>query len=129
MKDYQTGFCNIGTEEKRLRRRFGYIGTIITILGIFVILGLRLEPILSLLLFFPIYSAVIGFYQDRNNFCVAFGFSGLYNMAEDTRDIKKVQDEIKRKTDRKKAIKMSLVSLVISIVITVGILSFNFLIL
>jgi Co/Zn/Cd efflux system component len=128
VNEYQSGYCNIGGEEKRLRRRFGYLGSIVTIVALIVIVGFRLDPILSLLLVFPIYGSVIGFYQDKSNFCVAFGFSGIYNMAEDTRDIKKIQDEIKRKTDRNRAIKMSLIASIISGVFTVAIYSVIFLI-
>ena len=128
VNEYLSGYCNIGFTEKRRRRRFGYIGTILTFIGVIAIIGLDFDTLSSFLLFFPIYIAVIGFYQDRSNFCVAFGFSGIYNMEKDTRDIKKVQDEIKRKADRKRAVKMSVIALVISSVFTVGIYSGIFLI-
>ena len=117
--EYQAGYCNIGKQEKQDRRRFGYFGTILTILGIIGILGLNLDPILALLLIIPAYMAVIGFYQDRSNFCVYFGFSGLYDMEEEQKKIRRVQDEIKRKVDRKRAIKMSFLALVYSGILTI----------
>ncbi|MFW9929654.1 MAG: hypothetical protein ACFFD1_09705 [Candidatus Thorarchaeota archaeon] len=116
--EYQAGYCNIGSEEKRLRRRAGYFGLIISLIGILLILFLKIDPIFSILLFFPIYLTVIGFYQAKSNFCVYFGFSGLYDMEEKAREIRKVQDDIKRKTDRKKALKMSLIALMITIIST-----------
>ncbi|MHA2365616.1 MAG: hypothetical protein ACXAC7_16790 [Candidatus Hodarchaeales archaeon] len=125
INNYQTGQCNIGSYEKKMRRRAGYFGMFLTLLGIIGILSFNLDPIYSLGLFFPIYFSVIGFYQDKANFCVAFGFNGIYNMEKDLREIKKIQNDIQRKMDRIKAIKMSFIAFLISFGLTISIYGVN----
>jgi hypothetical protein len=121
--NYKSGVCNIGTQEKKLRRRTGYFGLVGTLIGFLAIIAFDLPQIFSLILIFPIYMSVIGFYQDKSNFCVYFGFNGIYNMEEKGRKVIDIQNEIQKKADRKKAFKMSFIASTLSIVIT-GVLYF-----
>jgi hypothetical protein len=117
---YTPGICNIGTAEIRQRRRVGYIGLILTIIGAIIYFGLvytiGLDFLFGVLLFIPTEMAAIGFLQARNGFCAAYGFAKKQNVSADFGLTLEVKDLSDQKEDRNKALKIVGQSLLLSVV-------------
>jgi hypothetical protein len=135
--EYIAGTCNIGEQEIKQRRRLGYLGVSLTIIGFTIyITGIyffNLEPLIGSLLFIPAMMGAIGLIQARKKFCAAYGFSKVYNVASDLGLTIKVEDDSAQKKDQKKAliivIQSFLVSAVIAIVsIAIGIMFSGFIV-
>ena len=107
--EYRSGSCNIGTYEKRQRLIAGSIGFIITILLFVGIIFLELPVEFRLWLFIPIAGTIITLYQVKEDFCVALGFQGVYNLSENSGKRFKVIEDTFRRQDRIKAMKMIII--------------------
>ena len=112
---YIPGVCNIGPQERKLRKRFGWIGT-----GLFLILaayfhGESFPKWADLLLFFPALAGSIGLLQYYQHFCVNLGLRGLFNVDKEAFQTDRVEQAEFRKMDRARAWKIILVGLALSL--------------
>ena len=115
---YIPGVCNIGTEERILRRRSGYVSLLASFIIILIISITKADHIFKFVLFFPVFGTLISFIQDRLHFCAAFGLQGLYNFSKVILKSNRIQENNYLIEDRKKAIKIIIYSLLLSILIT-----------
>ncbi len=120
---YSAGVCNIGEAEIRQRRRIGYFGLALTLIGTVVYIGLilsiKLNPLFGVFIFIPAEMASIGLIQARSKFCAAYGLTHQQNISAYFGVTIKIEDEVSRVEDRNKALKIILQSLLIAIIITV----------
>jgi hypothetical protein len=116
---YTPGTCNIGKYEISKRMRNGYAGLILSGFYLLVVQYMGLTRQWKLLLFIPLYYAVISFYQARRRFCVAFGMMGIFNLSE-KKSLKNVLDKQYLKLDRIKAIRMVFVCFLITAAIVMA---------
>ncbi|MFX1516872.1 MAG: hypothetical protein ACFFC6_11210 [Promethearchaeota archaeon] len=130
--EYIAGSCNIGNVEITQRRRIGFIGLVITGIGVimyvFSVSALNISPFIGFLFIFPTSMAAIGFIQARQKFCAAYGFTSVANVSVRLGVTTKIENEIERKKDRNKAIIISIQSILIGVVVTVVIMILGFLI-
>lgn len=115
--EYIPGSCNIGIREVRRRQLVGGIGlflTISTILGLYRQHGTYLA---RLGVFLPAVVMSMGYLQGRKKFCLAFGFSGLFNFGK-LGSPKRVISEVDRKIDREAAIKLMLQAVGLAALVT-----------
>jgi uncharacterized membrane protein len=77
---YQPGVCNIAHHEVAYRRRFGFVGLIVTAVIAVILLALGAPWWTQLFLFIPAALAAIGFLQARESFCVRYASQGKYNV-------------------------------------------------
>jgi hypothetical protein len=121
MPEYQSGSCNIGGAEVRRRKIFGIISGVVAI-GFYVLaIVLHAPRGIRALVFFPLVFATIGWLQSRRRFCLAFGFSGVFNFGN-LGEVSKVQDPAQRAADRAQALKIlaqaTLVAAVFALILT-----------
>ena len=130
--EYIAGSCNIGNVEITQRRRIGFIGLVITGIGViiyvFSVSALNISPFIGLLFIFPTSMAAIGFIQARQKFCAAYGFTSVANVSVRLGATTKIENEIERKKDRNKAIIISIQSILNGVVVTVVIMILGFLV-
>ena len=103
--EYLPGTCNIGPREIRRRQLVGGIGlflTITTVLGFYHQHSSRMARFGT---FLPALVMSIGYLQGRKKFCMAFGFSGLFNFGK-LGNTRRVISEFDRKMDRSAAIRL-----------------------
>ena len=116
-QEYIPGVCNIGPAERRRRRLGGIAGTIATL----VILGLLLVSDVSvwwrLILIIPAAGAATGFLQDALHFCAGFGMKGIFNVVNSAGITDNVDLEEFRQKDKRKALMITLYSVLIGIAV------------
>jgi hypothetical protein len=103
--EYVAGSCNIGVREIRRRQLVGGIGlflTISTVLGFYHQHSSREARFGT---FLPALVMSIGYLQGRKKFCLAFGFSGLFNFGK-LGSTHRVISEEDRRIDRQAAIRL-----------------------
>lgn len=119
---YSSGICNIGDKEVAQRKRIGYIGIVLTVVGFLVytigIYTIKLEPIVGIGLFIPALMGSVGLIQARNKFCAAYGFGKKYNISSGLGVILNVEDAVNQERDRNKAIRIVIQSVLISVAIS-----------
>jgi hypothetical protein len=120
---YLSGTCNIGEAEIQQRRRIGYIGLALTIITIIIYLTLiysiKLAPIFGILVFIPAIISTIGLLQARKKFCAAYGLAHEQNVSLKLGVTRQVEDEISRRKDRNKALRIIFQSVVYAFIITI----------
>jgi len=116
--EYIPGVCNIGPAERRMRRRSGFLGLIVTLIVLIILLATDVHWAWRLLLVIPATAAATGFLQDRFHFCVGFGMKGIFNVINSAGVVDNVELEEFRQADRRKAIKILLYSLAIGLIVT-----------
>jgi hypothetical protein len=90
--------------------------------GLFIIFGVGAPW--QLFLFLPAVFGATGFLQAALHFCVAFGFSGVFNFSSNVGKTDNVQQAEFRRKDRAKALQILLFAFAIGIVVAlVGYLS------
>lgn len=103
--DYIAGSCNIGVREIRRRQLVGGIGLFLTISTVFGFYHQHASRMARFGTFLPALVMSIGYLQARKKFCLAFGFSGLFNFGK-LGDTHRVVSEEDRKIDRQAAIRL-----------------------
>ncbi len=103
--DYISGSCNIGVREIRRRQLVGGIGLFLTISTVFGFYHQHASRMARFGTFLPALVMSIGYLQARKKFCLAFGFSGLFNFGK-LGDTHRVVSEEDRKIDRQAAIRL-----------------------
>ncbi|MFX1536058.1 MAG: hypothetical protein ACFFDI_17720 [Promethearchaeota archaeon] len=114
---YVPGVCNIGDAETAQRRRLGWVGLIITVIGLFLLISLNFEPLFAFLLFFPASFSALGFIQARKRFCALYGLTSVYNFDEIGMQIQ-VEEKENQTRDRKEAYILILQSIVVGIIVS-----------
>lgn len=117
--EYSAGRRNIGTEEIRHRRLTqGWGGLALTVALFVIIYFLNFSFLVYLTLIIPIYISVVGFYQAKQEFCIAYGKTGVCNLSGSAGETRDVIGRLNRNKDKQKANKMMLISFVSSAVAT-----------
>jgi len=117
MSDYIAGSCNIGPSEIHRRYQVAIIsGAIYLVLAILLVANNE-SSIIRLTSFIPAMSASVGFFQARRKFCLAYGFSGLFNF-DRAGDVKKVLDPTALAADRAYSLRILLLSFIPALVMT-----------
>lgn len=98
---YIPGTCNLGKSEVRRRQFVALLG-----LGLAFFSGFGLwegSALVKLTIFLPFFVFATGFIQSRRKFCMAYGFSGAFNLGR-LGELSRVQDPADRAADRKTAL-------------------------
>ncbi|MFB6075291.1 MAG: hypothetical protein ABEJ89_09780 [Haloarculaceae archaeon] len=106
MADYQPGVCNIGTAERRKRRRVGYAGFAVAVayVGVVVVAGLPDTALLATVA--PLFAGFLGALQDRLRFCAGFAALARYDLSETGGDVHRVTDADAVRRDRRRAVQI-----------------------
>ena len=115
--EYIPGECNIGTREIRRRQLIGGIGLFLTITTVFGFYHQHSSRMARFGTFLPALIMSIGYLQARKKFCLAFGFSGLFNFGN-LGQSHRVISEADRETDHKAAIRLILESIALAALVT-----------
>ena len=117
--DYVPGVCNINHSEIAYRKKAVYVGVVatVTLFGVLYLLGVQAYT--RVILFVPIFIAVIGYLQTKNKFCVAYGASGKQNARNGSGTAEKVNDIDARRKDKQRANAMNIQAAVLSIIFTI----------
>jgi hypothetical protein len=100
---YQPGVCNIGTEERRRRRRVGHLGTGAGLLVLVLVAATNLPAYYALASSVFFIAGASGYLQDRFRFCAYYGREGEYNLGGLETGPSQVTDTDAREKDRKRA--------------------------
>ncbi len=117
---YIPGACNIGPQERKLRKTAGWIG-----LGLFLaLLGIlyasHAPQWARFFLLLPALLSVTGWVQYAHRFCVNFGMRGLVNMDKPAFQTENVVEEAFRRKDRQRALGLIALSAAISLAATLA---------
>ena len=107
--EYVPGVCNIGAEEIRYRRNFGWISLALTIALFVLFLVSGIGRWWRLMLFLPAMMSASGFIQARSKFCAGFAQRGIFNFGS-RGGTSKVEDDESRAKDRRKGLQITLSS-------------------
>lgn len=111
---YQPGVCNIGPAEIRRRRMTGHVGLVAAV-GLLALLALAgAPPWMRLLAIAPATLSASGYVQARMRFCAHYGWRGIFNVGEIGDDMR-VDDRAARAADRRRALRIGLVSFAIGL--------------
>lgn len=115
--DYIPGTCNIGKEEVNKRKRLMALAGIGVIAFTFLCFNRADSISMKFLLFIFSSGFTLVYIQVRKKFCVSFGLAGYFNFGKPG-SAEKVADKSFLIEDRKKALKILLVSLLSGLVFT-----------
>ncbi len=115
--EYVPGKCNIGTREIRRRQLIGGIGVFLTISTVFGFYHQHSSRMARFGVFLPALIMSIGYLEARKKFCLAFGFSGLFNF-RNLGQAQNVVSEADRVTDRQAAVRQILQALGLAVLVT-----------
>ena len=116
--DYVPGVCNINHSEVAYRKKAAYFGVIVTIILFGALYLLDIQRYSRIVLFLPIFIAVIGYLQTKNKFCVAYGASGKQNAREGSKTAQKVDNTNARRKDKQRANTMNIQAALLSLILT-----------
>ena len=115
--EYIPGSCNIGRREVRRRQLVAAIGLFLTVSTIFGFASQHSSRVSRLSTFLPALVMSIGYLQARKKFCLAFGFSGLFNFGK-LGATRRVISALDRKIDRQAALRLLLQAAGLAVAIT-----------
>jgi hypothetical protein len=110
--EYIPGVCNIGPDEIARRRNVGWVSLAISLVLFGVLKAADVDAWWRLLVFFPAALSASGFLQAYFHFCSGFGRLGLYNFMA-LGETYKVDDDLSKAKDKKKAYEIILYSVCI----------------
>jgi len=116
--EYIPGVCNIGPQERVLRRMVGYVCVGFFAALFFVFYFTHAPYNLRLILLIPAFIGAVGFIQDAMRFCVNFGFRGLHNLTRSAGITLTVTEAEFRRLDRGKAVEILCYSLIAALALT-----------
>ncbi len=114
---YSPGVCNIGDDERALRRTAGWLGVALSAAIVVAFVELRIAGVPRLVLLLPSSLAAVGFMQSRAHFCANFGMRGLYNFGG-VGAASRISDADSRRRDRAAALRIIAYSLAIGSVVS-----------
>ena len=116
--DYIPGVCNIGPQERILRRTVGYV-CVGFFAALWVAFDLTNAPTgFRLLLLIPAFVGGVGFFQDAQRFCVNYGIRGLFNVNYSAGVTMTVKDPAQRSLDLEKSLEIICYSLITALALT-----------
>jgi hypothetical protein len=120
--EYVPGVCNIGPAEVRMRKLFGWIGLILTVVTWAAFILFYVSAVWRLTLFFPAMLAAVGYLQAAWHFCAKFGLGGVFNFGPHvgkTDTVEQAPSELarSRRQDRKTALQIIGLSLLIATIV------------
>ena len=110
--EYIPGACNIGPQERVLRRTVGNVCVGIFAFLFLVLVSTQAPRGLRLFLFLPAFVGSLGYLQDGMGFCVNYGFRGLFNVAKSAGNADSVEQAEFRQLDRERALEIIAYSLI-----------------
>jgi len=101
---YIPGVCNIGSSERALRYRTGWVGLGATIIlgGLLVAAGV--PPVWRFAVAVPAFAMALGFLQGYLHFCAYFGLRSVFNFGEAGKTPEQIWDNELRALDRRRAL-------------------------
>ena len=114
---YIPGVCNIGPAERAKRRQSGIVAAIVTLILLAILVATGVSKYWRLTLILPASAAATGFLQDAFHFCAGFGMKGLYNVVNSTGITNSVDLEEFRRKDRRKALTIIALSVVVGVAV------------
>ena len=115
MPNIRNSSCNIGGPEVRRRKIAAIFSGVLSILTGILLLILDAPREFRFVIFIPILFTVIGWFQTKRRFCLAYGMSGVFNLGE-LGNVESVVDPVQRRKDRSQAIKTIVEAVVIAAV-------------
>lgn len=100
---YIPGTCNLGKSEVRRRQFVAILGVGLSLFSAIGLWSASLATRATLIL--PLFVFAVGYVQSRKRFCMAYGFSGLFNLGK-LGQLSRVADPADRAADRKMAMKI-----------------------
>lgn len=116
--DYIPGACNIGPQERILRRSIGFVCAFFFIALLLAFHFTYARYSTRLLLLIPAFIGSLGLIQDAMRFCVNFGFQGVFNLTRPVGKTQTVEQAEFRRLDREKAVEIICYSIVTSLTAT-----------
>ncbi len=104
MAEYQPGVCNIGADERRIRRYAGTAAFVAAALYVVAVVGLSMPATALLGVFVPLFGGFVGLLQDRYRFCAGFGVLGRYDLSGSGGTAGSVDDAEAVRRDRRRAV-------------------------
>jgi hypothetical protein len=118
--EYKPGVCNIGETEIRHRRTTYGFGGLVLVLAFYVILRFFGVSFFGyLLLFFPLYTSVLGFIQAKEKFSIAYGKIGVVNVSGQVGETRDVIGRLNRNRDIQRSKELLKQTVSISVLLTV----------
>ncbi len=118
--EYVPGVCNIGPAEVRLRKLFGWIGLILTVVIWAALILFHVPAKWRLTLFLPAMLAAVGHLQAAWHFCAKFGLGGVFNFGPHVGKTDSIEQAEFRRQDRKTAFQIIGFSLLIATIVAVA---------
>jgi len=119
-QEYIPGVCNIGPAEINKRRQGGWLGLGATLLLWIAFWFFHVPAAWRLLLFFPAAMSATGFLQAALHFCAGFGMLGVFNFGSEVGKTETVEQVEFRHKDQRKALQITLYSVIIGIAIAIA---------
>jgi hypothetical protein len=116
---YIPGVCNIGKAEVRQRWIAAWVGLILSGAALLLFIFVPVAWYLKLLIFLPAIVGTTSLQQALFQFCVKFGFEGVFNFGAEVGKTDSVEMAEYRRRDKAKALRMVVVGLLAAIIITV----------
>src|SRR5208283_5375536 len=110
--EYVPGVCNIGGDETARRRNLGWVALAITVLLLLALILMGANPWWRLFIFFPATMSASGFLQAYFHFCAGFARIGVFNFGS-VGQMKKVDDDLSKKKDKRKGNQITLYAVLI----------------
>ena len=107
MADYEPAVCNIGSEQQRMRRRFGAGALVLALVYTVGVLVTGQSPILLVGTVLLSFAGFLGVLQARMNFCVAFAAGGRYDFSNAGGETGMVDEADLRRQDRLRAVEIT----------------------
>lgn len=107
MADYEPAVCNIGSEQQRMRRRFGTGALILALVYTVGVLATGQSAALLVGTVLLSFAGFLGVLQARMNFCVAFAAGGRYDFSNAGGETGAVDDADLRRQDRLRAVEIT----------------------
>ena len=119
-RNYIPGVCNIGEAEIARRLQFGWIGVAVTVILATILFVTRVPPAWRLVLFLPAAGGAVGLLQGYMRFCADFGMRGVFNFGSDVGKTDTVERAEFRRKDRRKAVAIVILTVVIGAAVCAG---------
>jgi hypothetical protein len=104
--EYIPGVCNIGPEERRARKRVGWIGLVLTVVLWLALVYFKASGGWYTLIFLSSSLSASGFIQARMRFCAAFGIGHFFNFSPHVGGVEIVTQKELWALDRRKALQI-----------------------
>jgi hypothetical protein len=112
---YESGVCNIGSDEIAHRLALGHLGLLITLTALALLIVIQAPLPARFLIALPAWGTAVAYLQAWRRFCVAFGALGVFNFGR-VGSTQRVEDPAERARDRRRALEIVLLGLFAGVV-------------